>query len=391
MKAYIILFFAAAALCGCAAPRSFDEEATVAQKEPSQIFVMKGTDGTDGGFKRLIAVMEENGAPFYKTELSPGGIIAADDVVLLKINCQWAERGGTNTDLIRAVAEAVSEHPDGFTGEIVIADNGQKQYGSGGKGGNLDWEHANSQDHETSALDVVKSLKSVVRISGYLWDDITLNRVDEFSEGDYDDGFVIEDKPLPCGIKLSYPKFTTEYDTKISFKNGVWDGGEFDGERLKVINMPVLKSHIQYHATGAIKSYMGTTSDKLVDHTAHNSVGKGGMGAQMAGTRAPALNVMDMIWVGAALGPFTTYDTATQKNIVATSKDPVALDYWAVKHVLLPELETLVLSDTASVDPDIDTPGSFGYWLRLSAEALNAAGVLATTDEEQIIVFVSGG
>lgn len=68
-----------------------------------------------------------------------GGLIASDDFVLFKVNCQRDERGGTNTDLLRALIQAVLDHPDGLTGEILVADNGQAQGEStGGYGGSLD-------------------------------------------------------------------------------------------------------------------------------------------------------------------------------------------------------------------------------------------------------------
>jgi len=45
----------------------------------------------------------------------PDGIIAANDVVVIKINYQWDQRGGTNTDLLRGLIRSLIDHPDGFT------------------------------------------------------------------------------------------------------------------------------------------------------------------------------------------------------------------------------------------------------------------------------------
>lgn len=63
--------------------------------------------------------------------------------------------------------------------------------------------------------------------------------------------------------------------------------------------MPVLKSHSIYQVTAAMKNYMGVVSDYLTGHAAHNSVGRGFMGSQMAGSRVPDLNVMNAIWINA--------------------------------------------------------------------------------------------
>ena len=79
------------------------------REDKSYIFLQRDTDATDDGVQLLLDVMEAEGLHFYQTQAHPAGLIGSNDVVLLKINCQWAERGGTNTDLIRAVAEAVAE------------------------------------------------------------------------------------------------------------------------------------------------------------------------------------------------------------------------------------------------------------------------------------------
>ncbi len=178
------------------APSSGTEAAPEDKQDVSSIFVQKNTDGTDDGFEKLLSLMQSNGVSFYKQGNTENGLIGADDVVLLEINCQWAERGGTNTDLLKSVVEAILRHPDNFQGEIVIADNGQAQYGSAGKGGSLDWENTNSKDREQSVMDVVHFFeKQGVRISGVLWDEFTTNQVAEFETGDYKDGFVPNLRP----------------------------------------------------------------------------------------------------------------------------------------------------------------------------------------------------
>lgn len=369
-------------------PQIQETSPEIVREQVSRVFLEENTDATDGGVERLIAKMEAGGQPFYRTADEPDGLITADDVVLLKINSQWAERGGTNTDLILAVAKIVAAHPEGFVGEIVVADNGQAQFGSNGTGGSLDWAKPNSANRDQSALDVVNMLKAEgLRISGYLWDSITMNRVDEFSSSDMNDGFVVEDGVLSAGLEISYPKFTTEYGSRISFKNGVWQETEatYQSEKLKVINMPVLKSHGIYHVTGAVKSYMGVAASRLTGNRPHNSVGSGGMGALMAGTRAPVLNIMDMIWLGAGgRGPGSPYDTALPRRAIAAGTDPVALDFWAAQNILLPELPE---SRAGKSDPAGDAPGSFGHWLRLSAGEMESAGLSAIMDKKKILLI----
>ena len=348
----------------------------------STIFV-ENTDGTDDGLRRLIRSMQGQGLDFY-------GLISSGDVVILKINCQWAERGGTNTDLIRSVIQAIVEHPRGFSGEIIVADNGQAQFGSERRGGSLSWTNANSADRRQSVMDVVRFFQARGnRVTGVLWDDFTGDRVQEFNAGDTRNGFVVEDFIHSTGLEVSYPKFVTEYGTHVSFKEGIWDTHtrSFESEKLKVINMPVLKSHGGFQVTGAVKGYMGTPSDRLTARRAHNSVGTGGMGTQMAHTRMPVLNLMDMIWIGAERGPSSSYANAKQINKIAASIDPVALDYWASKNILMPEAMNLPGGRAASMNPDGTEPGIFGYWLRLSMNELHMAGIWATMNESEIRVI----
>ena len=363
------------------------------QEPPEQgvsLIFVENTDGTDDGVARLVRSMLNHRLNLYQTADSPGGLIAPGDVVLLKINCQWAERGGTNTDLIKGVIQAILDHPLGFSGEIIVADNGQAQFGSDRTGGSLNWADANSADRRQSTMHVINYFKQGGhRVTGVLWDNFTHIRVREFSEGDMANGFVVGDIIHDTGLEISYPKFTTEYGTRVSFKEGIWDAntGSFDSEKLKVINMPVLKSHRGFQVTGAVKNYMGTPSDRLTGRRAHNSVGLGGMGTQMAGTRMPVLNIMDMIWIAPEGGPRSLYSTAVQVDKIAASLDPVALDYWASKYILMPEAAKLPGDRASQMNPDGDEPGTFGFWLRLSMNELHNAGIWATMDEAEIRVI----
>ncbi|WP_148136181.1 DUF362 domain-containing protein [Candidatus Formimonas warabiya] len=358
----------------------------------STVFVQKNTDGTDDGFEKLLSLMQSKGLSFYKKENSAEGFIGAHDVVLLEINCQWAERGGTNTDLLKSIIQAIIQHPDTFQGEIIIADNGQGQYGSAGNGGSLDWEKANSKDRKQSVLDVVDFFAGQgYAISGVLWDEFTGNQVSEFETGDDENGFVLEDQKQSTGIQITYAKFTTKYGTKVSFKKGIWnkDTKQYDAAALKVISVPVLKSHGIYQVTAAIKKYMGTASYTLTRGAAHNNIGRGAMGTQMALTRIPVLNILDAIWVTPDGGPNAPYSRAVETNMILASTDPVALDYWASKNILMEAARKSGNKRYPSMSPDGTEPGTFGYWLRLSMEELQKAGFQTTMDEDKISVHIA--
>lgn len=360
--------------------------------EMSNIFAIHGTTGADQGVERLLAMMESQGISFYRTTARPQGLIGIDDVVLIKFNCQWAERGGTNTDLIKSVAQAVTRHPDGFQGEIIIADNGQKQYGSLGQGGSIDWEKNNALDKSQSVGKVAEELAKDFKVSALTWDSITYTQAEEYSSGDYSDGFVVSPEEAATGFKVSYPKFQTQYGTWVSFKEGIWDKDAegYDKDKLKVINMPVLKSHQNYQVTASIKHYMGTVSDKLTGHDSHRSVIDGGMGTQMAATRMPVLNIVDAIWINPhpGRGPRTPYNMAVETNVIAASTDPAALDYWAAKYILMAVAAQMELSGYEAMDPNGYEPGTFGYWLRKSMEEIVKSGFRATVNEQEMNVYV---
>ena len=380
-------------------------KASTATSQPaSDIFAITGTSGNDGGFSKLLDLMGSHGLLFYKSGTSgknkgPSGLIDVNDVVIVKVNCQWDERGGTNTDLLKELIKAVTGHPDGFVGEVIVADNGQAQGGSSGHGGSLNWANSNAEDRSQSAQRVVDSFaySSSFRVSTYLWDTITEKRVAEYSEGDMEDGYVVNATANErTRIMVSYPKFRAKSGTYVSFKMGIWDPQKrvYDGDRLKVINVPVMKSHSVYGLTASVKHYQGVVSDKLtasLGSRSHNTIAWGGMGTEMVETRFPVLNIIDAIWVNAVPlgGPATSYSRATNVKVIAASTDPVALDYWAAKRILCAVCEANGWGDTSSMDPDNRRSGEFGGWLRLSMEELNAAGYGFTCDEDRISVHVN--
>jgi uncharacterized protein (DUF362 family) len=372
----------------------------------SDIFVVSGTRGNDEGLDALIDLMGGQGLNFYESgrdgeNRGPDGLIGGGDVVLIKVNCQWDQRGGTNTDLLNALIRAIVDHPDGFTGEIIVADNGQgEDRGSQRLGGSFTYARNNAEDRAQSVQRVVDSFAGSHRVSTYLWSDITEIQVGEYSQGDYGDGFVVnETRNSRTGIMVSYAKFTTEYDTHVSFKRGIWDPASetYDGDRFKVINVPILKSHVVYGVTASVKHYMGVPSDVVTSRISgreldtHATIGEGGMGTLMAETRYPVLNILDAIWVNVVplSGPWTPDSRSTRLNVITASTDPVALDYWSSKYVLHQAWQVRSGTESLSMDPDHVEDGFYGEWLRLSMEEIRRAGYQVTLDEEYMNVYLA--
>ena len=391
-------------------PLQLQENIAIASEHTSDVFLVQGATGVDGnvtlGIAALFEMMATEGLQFYNTTAEPSGLIEREDVVLLKVNGQWSYRGGTNTDLVKAVIEAIINHPDGFTGEIIIADNGQGV-------GNLNWAYTNAFNNSQSNEDVAEQFPEH-DVSTVLWDNYRYNTVEDYDMGDFSVGYVRSSTwDADTEIYTSYPKFVTDTGLYVSFKNGIWNNATgFDSNRLKIINMPVLKSHFRYGVTGCIKHYMGVPQgyvvpsvDPSIPHE-HFSIALGGMGTLMVQTRMPILNILDMIWVNAhplnssMRGPWSSYSAASFTDIIGVSQDPVALDYWASKNILIPTAEYLGHTETSSIDPDyaptatqfygsVGMDESFHNYLNRSRSILADAGFQVTMNTTEMNVFVT--
>jgi hypothetical protein len=324
-------------------------------------------------------------SPTVSLTAGPEGIIAPADVVLLKINYQWSDRGGTNTDLLRGLIRRIVDHPDTFTGEIVIVEN--TQFASAN---NFDRAANNAQDHSLSPLDVVQHFKSLGhRISHYIWTGIRYTTVQEYSAGDQNDGYVVYPYDSQIGGRISYPKFQTEYGTRISLRHGIYTPPfGYSRVNLKFINLPILKSHhATYGATAMVKHYMGVATRELSTNS-HGAIGNGLMGALMGQIQPADLNILDAIWINANpnSGPATSYAGATRTDRLVASLDPIAGDLWAVKNILIPAFQANGYSPPwpyPSADPD-NPSSAFRIYLDRSMNYLLAAGYEVTNNLSDI-------
>ena len=374
----------------------------------SNLFIIQHASGPQGNMdaamSALLSSMQNNGLNFFKTSAIPLGLFGANDVIIIKVNGQSPQRGGTNTDLAKSLVKTIVGHPDGFTGEVVIADNGQSS-------GGVDMTESNAYDHSQSMTDVA-GMFPTYKVSAYSWWTIASDNVADYSSGNYQDGHVVNSTPNNAtGVTVSYPKFQTAYGTYISLKNGVWSQSTqtYDDSRLKIINMPIFKSHYTYGATASVKNYMGVGSQSLTGQ--HDTVGNGGMGTLMVETRFPTLNVLDGVWINANpfqpgeqsgippyeitdCGPFTTYGAASYTDVIGASTDPVALEYWFAKNVAIPAAVQRGYAYTSSIDPDYgpvtqNLVQSYHNYLTASMNEIKNSGQQVTMLESEMNVYVT--
>ncbi|MFO7734425.1 MAG: DUF362 domain-containing protein [Candidatus Aminicenantes bacterium] len=251
------------------------------------------------GVDALIRLMGENGLKFYRSALSgvnqgPQGLIAPDDVVLLKVNAQWKYRGCTNSDLVRGLVRRILDHPDVFRGEVVIFENGQSRGSlncdtSASYGGDTG-VHANAQDESHSFLWLVNSLFQDSRVSAFLLDPVRhtfISASDHAANG------------YRTFENVSYPCFTTAGGRRVELKEGIWNGTAYDSN-LKLINIPVLKHHDTggSEITGALKHVYGILSmaDGQSGFRHYSGLGET-CGKMFVSVHTPVLNIVDAIWV----------------------------------------------------------------------------------------------
>lgn len=304
---------------------------------PDQPFA--GPANHHAGVDALLALMGRGGLKFHRSpwgesETSgPLGLIAAGDVVLLKVNAQWKYRGCTNSDVVRGLIQRILEHPDGFSGEVVIVENGQGRGSlrcdtASSYGGDTS-VRANANDESHSFVYLVDQIFQDRRVSATLLDPIRTR-------------FIGLDDHVTNGYRriqnVSYPCFTTAGGRRLELLEGIWAGSRHE-RNLKLLNVPVLKHHDTggSEITGAVKHFYGllSMSDGTSANRHYTDLGET-CGRMIAAVRPPVLNVMDAIWVShRALGGHPVSATHRANQLLA-SQDPVALDYWSAKTVLFP-------------------------------------------------------
>ena len=352
---------------------------------PMNPFYLEKRENRHAGIDALLYLMGLNGLKFYRSHYETvisglQGMIRANDVVLIKVNAQWKYRGCTNSDLICGLIQCILDHPDVFTGEVVIFENGQGRGSlncdTKGTPGNPypDSEvHANANDESHSYLYLVNTVFRDPRVSAYLLDPI---RGTLIANNDHDsDGYRSYEN-------VSYPCFTTEGGHRIELREGIWDGEKYK-HNLKLINVPVLKHHDTggSEITAALKHFYGIVSmgDGHIGYRHYEGLGET-CGKMVVSVCTPVLNIIDAIWISHSSRGGYPESKCFRANQILASQDPVALDYWAAKHVLYP------IDHYSRHHPDF--PG-IDKWLSDASEVINGRGGLYNSDNAIVIKQVT--
>jgi hypothetical protein len=314
----------------------------------SRVFKVEECPRHDGhrrhqGMDTLLDLLAENDIKFYLTDKDhswggASGIIAPEDVVLIKVNCLWKCRGTTNTDVLRGLIHRILQHPDGFQGEVVIFENGQGHGGFDGltQGGSAydAWPdiangiYINAEEENVLTVDyLVDTVFKHDPVSAYLLDPIR-------------SVFIAPSEHLADGYRetsdVSYPCFTSQAGHRIELREGIWNGYNHD-TNLKLINLPVFKHHDGTGITGALKHTYGILSmsdgNSRIRHYDESGIQCGKMWSLV---KIPDLNIIDCIWVSPDSLIGYPQETTYRADMLLAGLDPVALDYYTSKHVLYP-------------------------------------------------------
>ena len=265
----------------------------------------------------------------------------------------------------RGVIQTIFDHPEGFTGEVVIMENGQ------GRGSlNCDTAtyypdgtvHANANDVNHSFVYLVNSIFEDPRVSFYLLDPISAT-------------FIAADDHQTNGYRIyenvSYPCFTTPGGHRVELREGIWQGGQYTQD-LKLINIPVLKVHDTggSEITASLKHVYGILSMADGQAVYRHYVGLGETCSKMMVSVRPPVRTLSMP-SGSPISLLGYPASATfRANQLLAGQDPVALDYWAAKNILYP------IDLNPRHHPDF--PG-ISQWLSDAAAIINARGGLSNS------------
>lgn len=344
-------------------------------------------------------------------------LLGAEDIVLIKPNVQWWNQGAPNLQALMSFVDLIFERPGGFSGEVVMAENchrGPKPYQSMSSGWVAGFaRNSDIQDvHNFNELAQALKRKFGDRFSTVHWVNVAVGGKRVFSPADgcgyvYCDGTGGVPK-LSFGngalggdyreTIMTYPIFKTDRGTVVDYRNGVWENGGYDGNRLKVVNFAALNHHSTYCGfTSLIKNYLGVAdlsggpdpgNDGKLTGSFYNfhsfpfdkwapGPQPGMLGAEIGvflnTIRKADLHVVTAEWIGLA---DRTEPPVVRTRAVLASTDPVALDYHSAKYLLFPN------SGIRFHDPDAPESPTHQY---LKACADHGGGVF----DERRVALVS--
>jgi hypothetical protein len=338
-----------------------------------------------------------------------GGIqrfIDHDDVVVLKPNGQWPNQGYTHTQSLKALIDVILARPGGFGGEIIIiehvhrapppaSDNalsGSYCWNMSASNRTNNWADMNYfelvNDYHSRGIPIVTA--DPLYDSGQdTWDTVTgPSGVAAGRQGWVRTTYTTTANGRT--VRLAHPILRSSYSNKlIDLKNGVWQGGGYTAQKVKLIFLPTLNNHGSFNAedyagpTSALKCHIGSVD--FGGSTGYNLHGVGYTSPISPQAMGEAVGQLITHILSPAfyltVAEYTGYRGRTNTNAAHTKTiglcaDPVTLDYWMCKYVMYP-----CATSQAFMNPDND------HNLRKALIGCHSKGV-GTYDEAEMAVHI---
>jgi hypothetical protein len=325
-------------------------------------------------------------------------IVGDDNLVILKVSAQWWNQGMTNVAAIKRVVEHILEIP-GFTGEVVVFENTHFRLLSG-SGLSRAWTHPSERNVDIpdwnklgNLIPYFEAKRAPVSFVGLIdagpsslsrdaWHDPTHEHGayggdgrGPIEPGEIRDGYYWDFRHIfrerrslidYAQTPLTWPVFTSpKSGLLIDLKDGVFRREKGTrvpvDRRLIFISMPTANEHGATGITCCCKSAMGIvdmsagrlgTDPRIQDYESVHYFGHPNAYWRMAGplayfakqVRAPDLYIVTAEWVGVTPrgGLEQRKDSrldvaaAHHTNAIIAGTDPVALDWWCAKNLLMP-------------------------------------------------------
>ncbi len=369
-----------------------------------QLMRLKTARAAEGAPSRIY--VSRNGTPATNMQKAielAGGItsfVDADDVVVLKPSLQWGNQGYTHTLATKALIDIILSRPGGFSGEIIVAEN------THGKEENTDRGWAASSANRTNNWPDMNYNELVAWYGSHGHPNVTPAKLiaDNYpvvsgpagGQGYVNYDYTISNSGGANGrvCRLSYPIIESAYSGKlIDTKYGVWSGGTYTGQNVKLMFLPTLNSHGSRRedyagATSAVKCHLGFVRSNWNTRDGTNGIHATGyygtpvypeavgeaVGEYITNVIHPTLYLTVAEWAG--WGGRTWTGGAENTKTIGVCTNPVALDFWMGKEVLAPSNGG---SEASYLDPT--NSGTF----RKTLEGCHAKGV-GTLSESNMIV-----
>lgn len=342
-----------------------------------------------------------------------GTVVGATDLVILKVSAQWWNQGMTNVAAVKRTIEHILELPS-FRGEIVVFENTHFRLADGSglaraftrpSERNVDvpgWDKlgdlvAHFAGRPVGLVGLVDAGAS--NLSGHTWHDpghphgvyggdgrgpLAPGEDRDGYHWDFDAAFRLRRSWVDhAQTPLTWPRFTSPVSgLVVDLRRGILrrEGGALSpvaGRKLTFINMTTANEHASTGLTACCKSAMGLvdmsagyegTDPRARGYQSVHYFGEPRASWRMAGpladfarkVRAPDLYLTVAEWValtpagGLPPGKDARLEAASAHHTrtVVAGTDPVAIDAWVARNLLMP------IGGAARNSYDLDDPGS---------------------------------